>query len=200
MHAERPSATALARALRRRLPDAPAALRPDPRLVDSAVLVPLLEGEEGPSLLFTRRSSQLPDHAGQIAFPGGVWEPGDEDLLATALRETAEETTLDPERIERIGALGSICTLAKYRIQPFVGLCPRGDYRSASPAEVERVFQVPLAWLADPSRERRVRVAVPGRVLEVPAWIWEGETIWGATRRITVELLVHLGEGTGLWP
>ena len=161
-------------------------------LTPSAVLVPLLDGESGPALLFTRRSRSLPDHAGQIAFPGGVHDADDADLRATALREAGEEVDVDPGRIEILGALERVSTLAKYRIQPFLALWPAGDYAPESLEEVERVFQVPLAWLANPANETRVRVDLPGRRLDVPAWVWEGEVIWGATRFITADLLARL--------
>ncbi len=165
---------------------------PELELTPSAVLVPILDTERGPALLFTRRSRRLPDHAGQIAFPGGVLDPADPDLRATALREAGEEVDVNPDRIKILGSLDRISTLAKYRIQPFLSLWPPGDYRPGNPAEVERVFQVPLDWLADPANERPARIEVPGRLMEVPAWIWEGEVIWGATRRITVDLLSRL--------
>ncbi len=165
---------------------------PEPGLVDSAVLVPLLDGPHGPSLLFTRRSDHLPDHAGQVAFPGGVKDPDDRDLVGTALRESAEEVGVDPERVELIGTLGSITTLAKYRIQPFLSVWPAREYRPVSRDEVERVFLVPVHWLADPANHSRAKVEVPGKRLDVPAWLWEGEIIWGATRRITEDLLERL--------
>ena len=158
----------------------------------SAVLVPILDGAAGPALLFTRRSRRLPDHAGQIAFPGGVHDSDDADLRATALREAGEEVDVKPEQIEILGALDRVSTLAKYRIQPFLALWPAGDYGPASPEEVERVFQVPLDWLAHSANESRVRVNLPGRRLEVPAWVWDGEVIWGATRFITSDLLARL--------
>lgn len=161
-------------------------------LTPSAVLVPLLDGKEGPSLLFTRRSRRMPDHAGQIAFPGGIHEATDADLRATALRESVEEVDVELDRIEIIGALDRVSTLAKYRIQPYLALWPAGDYGPGSPEEVERVFQVPLSWLANPANENRVEIDLPGRRLAVPAWVWEGETIWGATRFITVDLLARL--------
>jgi 8-oxo-dGTP pyrophosphatase MutT (NUDIX family) len=164
----------------------------DSTLTPSAVLVPLLDSDAGPALLFTRRSQSLPDHAGQIAFPGGVHDAGDASLRATALREAGEEVDVDPNRIEILGALDRISTLAKYRIQPFLALWPAGDYGPGSPDEVERVFQVPLDWLADSANESRVRIDLPGRRLSVPAWVWEGEVIWGATRFITTDLLARL--------
>jgi 8-oxo-dGTP pyrophosphatase MutT (NUDIX family) len=173
----------------------------EPGLLDAAVLVPLLDRGGRPALLFIRRAWDLPDHAGQVAFPGGLREAGDASLAATALREAAEEVAVDPARIELLGALPRVNTLAKYSIQPFLSLWPPGDYAAASPEEVERVFQVPLAWLQDPASTREVEIALPDRRLRAPAWCWEDEVIWGATRRIAQALLQRLaagGSGFGL--
>lgn len=162
-----------------------------PGLVDAAVLVPLLDAAgDGPALLFMRRARDLPDHAGQVAFPGGVRELKDDTLRDTALREASEEVTVAPGAVRLLGPLPRVSTLAKYSIQPFLSLWPPGRYAVASPAEVERVFQVPLAWLAAPASSEETEIALPGdRRLRVPAWLWEGEVIWGATRRITLTLL-----------
>lgn len=196
MNAEGLNARGLARRLRPHL-NAGEAVGPasPPEFIESAVLVPLLDGPGGPALLFTRRSRRLPNHAGQIAFPGGVRDPGDRDLHRTALRESVEEVGVDPERVEILGPLNRITTLARYDIQPYLSLWPAGDYRPVSPGEVERVFQVPLDWLANPVNASRVEVQVRGHSLRVPAWLWEGETIWGATRRITADLLDRLDRG-----
>ena len=166
-----------------------------PGLVDAAVLVPLLDGTgahgaDGPALLFMRRARDLPDHAGQVAFPGGVRELGDATLRDTALREASEEVAVAPGDVRLLGPLPRVSTLAKYSIQPFLSLWPPGRYGVASPAEVDHVFQVPLAWLAAPANSEETEIALPGgRRLRVPAWLWEGEVIWGATRRITLTLL-----------
>ncbi|MBM4118693.1 CoA pyrophosphatase [bacterium] len=184
------SARALALSLRPQLPREGA--QPEAGLLDAAVLVPLLDGGAGPALLFLRRAQDLPDHAGQVAFPGGLREAGDGSLAAAALREAAEEVAIDPARIELYGALSCVSTLAKYSIQPFLSLWPPGEYRAASPGEVARVFQVPLAWLADPASSSEVEIDLPGRRLRAPAWCWDEEVIWGATRRITLDLLQRL--------
>jgi 8-oxo-dGTP pyrophosphatase MutT (NUDIX family) len=161
-------------------------------LVDSAVLVPLLPvaGEAG--LLFIRRAGHLSDHAGQVSFPGGLREPGDASLYATALRESVEEVGVDADAARRIGALPPVTTLEKYRIHPFLGVWPEAAYGPASPVEVARVFTVPLAALLDPASEAMVEVSVGDRDLQVPAFLCEGEIIWGATRRITLDLLARL--------
>lgn len=194
---ESPAARALVAGL-----SLPAAAEPaPPGLLDAAVLVPLLDLGGQPALLYLRRAGHLPDHAGQVAFPGGLREATDRDLAATALREAAEEVAVDPAGIRLLGALPRVSTLAKYSIQPWLSLWPPGRYAPASAEEVDRVFQVPLAWLADPRSSREVEIALPTRQLSAPAWCWDGELIWGATRRITLELLARLrdaGAGFGL--
>lgn len=187
-------ARALVAPLRAALADGDGA-PPEAGLLEAAVLVPLLDRDGQAALLFIRRAQGLPDHPGQIAFPGGLREAGDASLAATALREAAEEVAVDPAGIELVGALPRVSTLAKYSIQPYLSLWPPGDYAAASHDEVERVFQVPLAWLQDPASSGEVEIALPARRLRAPAWCWDGEIIWGATRRITQELLQRLATG-----
>jgi 8-oxo-dGTP pyrophosphatase MutT (NUDIX family) len=172
---------------------------PAPHLVSSAVLLPLLPGDDAleAELLFIRRAGGLPDHAGQVSFPGGVQEAGDVSLYATALRESEEEVGVDSASVECVGALAPVSTLEKYWIQPFLSIWPAGEYRSASPEEVAHVFRVPLAWLLAADESVEVEVEVPGARLRVPAYIYDGEVIWGATRRITLDLLTRLRAALG---
>lgn len=174
------------------------------RLRPAAVLVPLLPVAGEAALLFTRRTHTLPDHRGQVSFPGGVREAGDADLLATALRESAEEVGLAPDRVRPLGALAPVVTwMEGYRVQPFPGLCPAGRYAPASPEEVARVFTVPLVALLPPAALRTAAVELDGRRVETPAFLAEGEVIWGTTRRITQDLLSRLRPAlaaAGLWP
>ncbi len=161
-------------------------------LLPAGVLVPLLEGEHGAELLYIRRSDELPDHSGQVSFPGGVHEAGDADLFATALRESEEEVGVAPETVRCLGALSPVSTLEKYCIHPFLSLWPDRNYAPASPREVQRVFRVPLARLLDPASQHEVEVDVDRHRLFVPAFLHDGEVIWGATRRITLDLLSRL--------
>jgi 8-oxo-dGTP pyrophosphatase MutT (NUDIX family) len=191
MRAEEWTAAGLAARLRPALGEAPSGEGSD-SLKPAAVMVPLLDVDGRAALLFLRRTVLLPDHGGQVAFPGGMHDPADADLYATALREAAEEVAVDPAAITRVGALEPVTTLAKYRIQPYLSLWPAGPYAIASPSEVARIFTVPLAWLADPAHTRECEVAARGQRLRVPAWSWQGEIIWGATRRITLDLLARV--------
>ena len=162
----------------------------------AAVLVPLLAVEGEPSLLFTRRSNLLPHHQGQIAFPGGVHDPGaDRDLTATALREAQEEIGLDPAHVRLLGPLDDLETVAtRFVITPFAGVVPHPyDFRP-SPDEVDLIFTVPLGRLGSPDALRRELWDFGGRQVPIDVYAVDGHVIWGATQRITRNLLAVLDE------
>src|SRR5499433_4515658 len=96
--------------------------RSDREIRPAAVLVPVVKRDNGLTVLFTRRTAHLHDHAGQISFPGGRSEPGDASPGETALRETLEEIGLEPERVEILGHLPEYTTVTGYRVTPVVGL------------------------------------------------------------------------------
>jgi 8-oxo-dGTP pyrophosphatase MutT (NUDIX family) len=165
----------------------PGAARGDPR-TDAAVLIGLVERPGGPHLLLTQRTTHLRDHAGQISFPGGRVEPGDASVVATALRETQEETGLDPSQVEILGELASYDTATGFRIHPVVGwLRPPLELRP-DPHEVADVFELPLAFAVDPANHRRQsfrRGALTRTYYVLP---WQDRFIWGATAGILVNL------------
>ncbi len=183
--------TALAAALggRQRIVLAP------PGKTVAAVLVPLLAVDGEPSLLFTRRSNLLPHHQGQIAFPGGGHDPEDPDLAATALREAQEEIGLDPAHVRLLGPLDDLETMAtRFVITPFVGVVPHPyDFRP-SPDEVDLIFTVPLGRLESPDALRRELWDFGGRKVPIDVYAVDGHVIWGATQRITQNLLAVLGD------
>ena len=183
--------TALAAALagRQRIVLAP------PGKTVAAVLVPLLAVDGEPSLLFTRRSNLLPHHQGQIAFPGGGHDPEDPDLAATALREAQEEIGLDPAHVRLLGPLDDLETVAtRFVITPFVGVAPHPyDFRP-SPDEVDLIFTVPLGRLEAPDALRRELWDFGGRKVPIDVYAVDGHVIWGATQRITQNLLAVLGD------
>jgi 8-oxo-dGTP pyrophosphatase MutT (NUDIX family) len=165
-------------------------LSPEGRAV-AAVLVPLLAVEGTASLLFTRRSASLPHHQGQVAFPGGRHHPGeDADLASTALREAHEEIGLDPRDVRLVGPLDDLETVAtRFVITPFVGVVPHPYSWRPSPHEVDAIFTVPLETLRAPGAERREVWDFGGREVEIDTFPVEGHVIWGATQRITRNLL-----------
>lgn len=147
----------------------------------AAVLVPVVRREDGLTVLFTRRTAHLHDHAGQISFPGGRVEPGDRSAAETALRESGEEIGLEPARVEILGELHQYVTVTGYRVSPVVGLVtPPLDLRPDD-FEVAEVFEVPLSFLLDPSNHQRNRVINEGRERLYFAVPYGQYYIWGAT-------------------
>lgn len=161
----------------------------------AAVLVPLLSQNGEWHLLYTRRTEQVPHHKGQVSFPGGAFEPGDESLVQTALRETCEEIGLRPADVRILGELSGMPSVSNYMITPIVGRITKAFDVKLSEYEVSRVFSIPLSWLADAShRAVRPYHAADGRVFDVIYYqSYDGEVLWGATARMTVLLLQILG-------
>ena len=120
----------------------------------AAVLVPLLSRASGPTLLFTRRTERVPHHKGEISFPGGGREPG-EDAVTAALREAEEEVGLSPAKVEVLGALDDVPSIARYVVTPIVAAVrdPPHAFRAAA-FEVHEPFELPLAALLDPDLRR----------------------------------------------
>ena len=175
----------------------PASGPPDGEGRPAAVLIPLIDGAE-PSIVFTKRADDLPRHAGEMSFPGGLRHESDRDLLHTALRETEEELGLAPSDIEVLGALEPFLTYSTgFWLTPFVGALSPGPRFAPSPAEIAEVVEVPLTKLAQIEREVEY---------QRETWTWTGfayevneHTIWGATGRILHEFLEILRKEMS-WP
>lgn len=135
------------------------ALRPGAGARAAAVLVLIGAGAQGPEILFVERSATLRTHAGQIAFPGGASDPGDADLIATAIREAHEETGVDVGGIEPIGALPAAhVAVSGFDVTAVVGWWRRrSPVGAADPREVASVLVVPVADLTDPANRGLVR-------------------------------------------
>ena len=162
----------------------------------AAVLVPLILDGGAWHLLFTRRTENVETHRGQVSFPGGRIEPADADAVSAALREAHEEIGLRPEDVRVLGQLDSLLTVTQYRITPVVGVVPWPYALRPDPVEVAGVFHIPLDWLADPAHlERRTRPPLAGGP-DVPVYsysAYQGNVLWGASARITLDLLDLLG-------
>jgi len=158
----------------------------EPRL--AAVLVPLVNRPEGLQLLLTQRSADLPDHPGQISFPGGRVEPEDSSLAAAALRETAEEVGLPQDRVSVLGHLSEYETVTGYRITPVVGWVEPPFTLAPDPVEVADVFEVPLGFILDPANQQRHFRMLGERRRDFWAIPYGERYIWGATAAMLMML------------
>jgi 8-oxo-dGTP pyrophosphatase MutT (NUDIX family) len=147
----------------------------------AAVLVPFVNRPEGLAVLFTERSADLPDHAGQISFPGGRVEPDDIDIDAAALREAEEEIGLARDRVSVLGRLADYETVTGYRVTPVVGWLEPPFSIKPDPIEVADIFEVPLAFLLDPANQQR-HFRMLGEIRrDYFAIPYRERYIWGAT-------------------
>lgn len=160
---------------------------PMPRMSDdtvytpAAVLAPIVRRPDGFTVLLTLRSSAMPSHAGQVSFPGGRVQAGDAGPVATALRETFEETGIGAEHITPVGGFGMYRTGTNYIITPIVGFVEPGFTLKPDPREVEDVFETPLAFLMNAANHERHARDFQGVRREYYAMPWEGRYIWGVT-------------------
>jgi 8-oxo-dGTP pyrophosphatase MutT (NUDIX family) len=156
---------------------------------NAAVLIPFrLQADDSLTLVFTKRHDDLPQHAGQISFPGGRADPGDADFVATALRESHEELAIPPDSVEVIGALEPMSTfVTDYAVYPIVGLVPPDLPLTPNPGEVDTVFEVDLRALAA-MREKR-EIIRSGMTFTTEAFETDGGLVWGVTGYILGGLL-----------
>jgi 8-oxo-dGTP pyrophosphatase MutT (NUDIX family) len=133
------------------------------------------------TVLLTKRTEHLNDHAGQISFPGGRAEPEDADAIATALREAEEEIGLSRAFVEVIGRLDTYITRTQYSVTPIVGIVRPGFTLTIDPFEVAEAFEVPLAFLLDGRNHTRDSREYRGMVRHFWAMPYNDYYIWGAT-------------------
>ena len=157
----------------------------------AAVLMAVTDRPE-PGLLLTVRRDHLRTHAGQIAFPGGRIEAGEEPVVA-ALREAQEEILLDPKNVEVIGDIEPYRTVTGYVVTPVLGAVPAGLPLQPHEHEVAELFEAPLAFVLDPANRRRVAALFQGRERHYYEIVWESRRIWGATAAMIVNLSRRLG-------
>jgi 8-oxo-dGTP pyrophosphatase MutT (NUDIX family) len=162
---------------------------PDARV--SAVLIALVEGPDGAEVLLTRRSMEMRNHRGEVSFPGGRLDPG-ETPVQTALREAHEEVGLDPSAPTVIGELAHLNTIvSRSYIVPIVSVLDHRPELEPRTGEVDRVFWTPISELTVPGVYRQERWGQPP--LDRPLHFFEldGETVWGATAHMLVDLLTY---------
>jgi len=160
--------------------------------VKAAILVPFVFVRKQWSLLFIRRSVANDPHSGQVAFPGGRIEPGDTSPETTSLREAQEEIGLSPEDVEVVGKLPPLLTVTNYEIHPIVGIIPYPYPFHPSQSEVQKIFTIPLNWLADSANywiEERHLPPPVGKIPTIYYRPYDGEILWGASAQIVQTML-----------
>ncbi|MGE3842400.1 MAG: CoA pyrophosphatase [Vicinamibacterales bacterium] len=165
-----------------------------PEAARQAAALLLLYPVDGTTCLaLTRRASHLTRHGGQISFPGGVIEP-EETVEGSALREAQEEVGVDPTTIRVIGRLTPLhIFVSGFVVHPVVAAAAVRPQFAPDRYEVERILDVPLPVLMDPATVRLRRKQGETRHLEVPYFLIDGETVWGATAMMLAEFLTVLG-------
>lgn len=137
-------------------------------------------------VLLQRRAATLSSHPGQVSFPGGRQDLGDADVIATALREAEEETGLDPDGVEVLGALPEIpLAVSNYLVTPVLAWWRRPSRVAAvDHAETVDVFRVPVAQLLDPANRYTSTLSRGGETYRGPAFDIDGTIVWGFTAGI----------------
>ena len=153
---------------------------------EAAVLVAIVD-RAAPGVLLTVRREHLRSHAGQIAFPGGRTEPG-EDAVAAALREAHEEVLLDPGAVELVGTIEPYRTVTGYVVTPVIGVIPTDAELEPHEHEVAELFEAPLAFVLDPANQQRQSALLQGRERHYYEIVWNQRRIWGATAGMIVNL------------
>ena len=162
------------------------------RVKCAAVLVPLVWHANEWHLLYTRRTDKVESHKGQVSFPGGACDEGETTPEQTALREAEEEVGINPQDVKVLGRLVNLITITYFRVTPVVGVVKWPTVFRVGEHEVARVFTIPLGWLANPSN--RWQFERPGTQRSLIAYHpYDGELLWGATARMTVDFLNVLG-------
>ncbi len=156
---------------------------------EAAVLIPITVSDS-PHVILTKRSELLASHRGEVAFPGGKKDVTDNDLIATALRESEEEIALFANQVEVLGPLGSIVTRYGMRVTPFVGLVADDDLQlTPNPDEIDAIFTVPLDFFADKKNLQLDYYHYQGRDRYVPRFHYDGFKIWGVTGVMLIEMV-----------
>jgi 8-oxo-dGTP pyrophosphatase MutT (NUDIX family) len=153
---------------------------------EAAVLIAITDRHD-PGVILTVRREHLRTHAGQVAFPGGRLDPG-EDAIAAALREAHEEILLSPDAVEIIDAIEPYRTVTGYVVTPVIGAVPPDLPLEPHEHEVADWFEAPLDFLLDPANHNRASALFQGQTRHYYEIVWNDRRIWGATAAMIVNL------------
>ncbi|HEX8257219.1 MAG TPA: CoA pyrophosphatase [Allosphingosinicella sp.] len=156
-------------------------------ITPAAVLVPIVDRPD-PTVILTLRPETMRKHPGQVSFPGGRIDPGDDGPVAAALREAAEEIALDPAAVDVIGLADRYLTITGFEVTPVVAVVPPDLPLRAQPGEVAAIFEAPLHYILDPAHQQVRTVHWRGRERTYYEIEWGDRRIWGATAAMIVNL------------
>ena len=156
-------------------------------ITPAAVLVAVVERAD-PTVILTLRPETMRKHPGQVSFPGGRIDPGDDGPIAAALREAEEEIGLPPSKVEVIGLADRYRTVTGFEVTPVLGIVPPDLPLTPHPGEVAAVFEAPLRYLLDPAHQQVRNAVWRGRERTYYEIEWEDRRIWGATAAMIVNL------------
>jgi len=166
----------------------------NPAVLPAGVLILLFEYRGDPHVVFQKRTDRVRDHKGQISFPGGAMDPGDDDVLFCALRETHEEIGVAPGDVDVLGRVDDMVTISNFLVTPYVGWLSRYPYGwKFSDEEVAYLLEVPVPHLLDPENFVADRRVINGREYILPAYQFGEDLIWGATARMLSNFLEIYG-------
>lgn len=159
----------------------------DPKAGTPAAVLVAITDRTDPGVILTLRRDDMRTHAGQVAFPGGRLDPG-EDAVAAALREANEELGLEPSAAEVIGEIETYRTVTDYLVTPVIAVVPPDLPLYPHEHEVADWFEAPLEYLLDPANQQRRSALFRGRERHYYEIDWNGRRIWGATAAMIVNL------------
>lgn len=160
----------------------------DAALLQPAAVLVAVTDRASPGVILTLRPDTMRRHPGQVAFPGGRIDPGDDGAIAAALREAEEEIDLPRQLVTVIGPADRYRTVTGYEVTPIIGVVPPDLTLTPNAAEVADVFEVPLDFILDTTNHVEASVEWQGRERHYYEIVWDGHRIWGATAAMIVNL------------
>ena len=161
----------------------------DEKLPQAAVLILCYEKGDDLFFIMTERSNSLPSHPGEVAFPGGKKEKQDQNLMYTALREAAEEISINPDKVKILGNLDPLESRFGLSVTPYIGVLGENFELQENPAEVAEIFHLPLSFFKNEPSIKRGVTNFKGETFDTPVIIYENHEIWGLTLAFTLDFL-----------